>query len=157
MFHRLLAAAAAVVFCLALPNAASAGSRADYICWTGLGGGTDCANLPAGWRIPGVRTPINRSGRVSFTLTRSRIAALSRYIDVENIRPSYEATLYSRRGRAVYRGRRRTAVRGFTRRRRTTAVRGFSRQRVVRRAPAVRSFRRSARRTVTGRRRLAFR
>jgi hypothetical protein len=67
----------------AFHNSASAGgSGSTYVCWTATGGYTDCAWLPRGYHVPGVRHPHccdvrHDSDRVEFALTRGRIRALA--------------------------------------------------------------------------------
>jgi hypothetical protein len=53
-----------------------------YICWGSVAGHTDCAWLPRGYRVPGVKRPTccnvrGDSDRVDFVLTRRIIAALA--------------------------------------------------------------------------------
>ena len=66
-----------------LNNSANAGgSGSTYLCWTAIGGYTDCAWLPRGYHIPGVRHANCRdvrhdSDRIEFALTHRRIAALA--------------------------------------------------------------------------------
>ena len=53
-----------------------------YVCWTAMGGYTDCDALPRGYRIPGVRRPHcadvrHDSDRSEFYLTRRQIRALA--------------------------------------------------------------------------------
>ncbi len=53
-----------------------------YVCWTAVGGHTDCDWLPRGYRVPGVKRATccsvrGDSDRVDFVLTRRRIAALA--------------------------------------------------------------------------------
>ncbi|MEL6622854.1 MAG: hypothetical protein AAFQ11_08270, partial [Pseudomonadota bacterium] len=130
---------------IALTQPANAGSRSWYLCWTGLNGATACANLPNRFHIPGVRRPTGRGETRSFQLTRSQIRALSRFVDTENMRPAYQATLYQPKRRARFA---RARVRGFTRRpQRTTRVRSARRTAQVRQVRQVRRVRqvRSAR------------
>jgi hypothetical protein len=69
---------------LATVDGATAGKAGKaYLCWTAMGGYTDCAWLPRGYHIPGVprancRNVRADSDRVEFYLTRRRIASLAR-------------------------------------------------------------------------------
>lgn len=64
-------------------DAADAGhAPRTYVCWTAMGGYTDCDWLPAGYYVPGVRRPNCSnvradSDRSEFYLTRRRIRALA--------------------------------------------------------------------------------
>jgi len=79
----LLGAAAALCGGVAVNGPATAGHAAKaYVCWTAVGGFTDCDWLPVGYRIPGVKRATCRdvrhdSDRSEFVLTRRRIAALA--------------------------------------------------------------------------------
>jgi hypothetical protein len=77
-----LLAAAAFGGALATDVATAGHAARAYLCWTAMGGYTDCARLPSGYRSPGVRRPNcnnvrNYSDRSEFVLTRRRIAALA--------------------------------------------------------------------------------
>ncbi len=53
-----LGALAALLGAVAINDTATAGHAAKaYVCWTAIGGFTDCDWLPAGYRIPGVKRP----------------------------------------------------------------------------------------------------
>ena len=79
----LLGAAAALCGGITVNGPATAGHAAKaYVCWTAVGGFTDCDWLPVGYRIPGVKRATCRdvrhdSDRSEFVLTRRRIAALA--------------------------------------------------------------------------------
>lgn len=75
---------AAALFGLASAHQAADAGHAPktYVCWTAVGGFTDCDWLPAGYRIPGVKRATccdvrHDSDRSEFVLTRRRIAALA--------------------------------------------------------------------------------
>ncbi len=79
----LLGALAALLGAVAVNDAATAGHAPKaYVCWTAIGGFTDCDWLPAGYHIPGVKRATccdvrQDSDRSEFVLTRRRIAALA--------------------------------------------------------------------------------
>lgn len=79
----LLGASASLCGGVAVNDAATAGHAAKaYVCWTAIGGFTDCDWLPRGYRIPGVKRATccdvrHNSDRSDFVLTRRRIAALA--------------------------------------------------------------------------------
>jgi hypothetical protein len=78
----LLGAAAALGGTVAVNDAATAGQAPKaYVCWTAVGGFTDCDWLPVGYYVPGVKRPtccdVPNTDRSEFTLTRRRIAALA--------------------------------------------------------------------------------
>ena len=79
----LLGASASLCGGVAVNDAATAGHAAKaYVCWTAIGGFTDCDWLPRGYRIPGVKRATccdvrHDSDRSDFVLTRRRIAALA--------------------------------------------------------------------------------
>lgn len=65
------------------------------LCWTAAWGGSECVHLPRNYRLPGIRKPRIPDGTVSFTLTRSRIACLKRYVNTADMRPAQRATIYA--------------------------------------------------------------
>lgn len=79
----LLGALAALLGAVATNDTATAGHAPKaYVCWTAVGGFTDCDWLPRSYRIPGVRRATcadvrHDSDRSEFVLTRRRIAALA--------------------------------------------------------------------------------
>ena len=79
----LFSALAALTGAVAVNDAATAGhAPRAYLCWTAVGGFTDCASLPAGYRVPGVKRPTccnvrGDSDRSEFVLTRRQIRALA--------------------------------------------------------------------------------
>jgi hypothetical protein len=78
-----LGALATLLSAVAVNDTATAGHAAkSYLCWTAIGGFTDCDWLPAGYRIPGVKRPTccnvrGDSDRSEFYLTRRQIGALA--------------------------------------------------------------------------------
>ncbi len=78
-----LGALAALLGAVAVNDTATAGHAPKaYVCWTAVGGFTDCDWLPAGYRIPGVKRPTccnvrGDSDRSAFLLTRRQIRALA--------------------------------------------------------------------------------
>lgn len=78
-----LGALAVLLGAVAVDDTATAGhAPRAYICWTAVGGFTDCAQLPAGYRIPGVKRPTccnvrGDSDRSAFLLTGRQIRALA--------------------------------------------------------------------------------
>ena len=100
--HTLMMLAALALAALAITGKeeAQAGLSSYMICWTMPSGQSDCAQLPRGYRIYGVRKPYCERptchrGRVSFVLTRSRISRLSRWIDTSSMFPTHVATIYA--------------------------------------------------------------
>jgi hypothetical protein len=79
----LLGAATALCGAVAANGAATAGDAPKaYVCWTAVGGFTDCDWLPVGYRIPGFKRATcyhvrHDSDRSKFVLTGRRIAALA--------------------------------------------------------------------------------
>ena len=85
---------------VALHNSATAGGNGrDFVCWTAIGGYTDCDWLPRSYYVPGVRRACCRdvrhdSDRVEFVLTRRRIAALAAQgVRVDTMAPTHWAQL----------------------------------------------------------------
>jgi hypothetical protein len=78
-----LGALAALFGVVAINDTATAGNAPKaYLCWTAVGGFTDCDWLPAGYRIPGVKRPTccnvrEDSDRSAFLLTRRQIRSLA--------------------------------------------------------------------------------
>ena len=63
-------------------SARAGGAGGAYVCWIATGGFNDCAWLPRGYHVPGVRHPNccdvrHDSNRIEFALTRGRIRALA--------------------------------------------------------------------------------
>lgn len=79
----ILLGAAALCGALATHDTATAGHAGKaYLCWTAMGGYTDCDWLPAHYRIPGVKRPNccdvrDDSDRSEFVLTSGHIRALA--------------------------------------------------------------------------------
>ena len=79
----LVGALAALFGVVSVNDTATAGHAPKaYVCWTAIGGFTDCDWLPAGYRIPGVKRPTccnvrGDSDRSAFLLTRRQIGALA--------------------------------------------------------------------------------
>jgi hypothetical protein len=95
-----LAAILLVALAFTTKDEAQAGLTTYLICWIMPSGESDCAQLPRGYRIYGVRKPYCESptchrGTVSFTLTRSRISNLGRWVDTSSMFPTHVATIYA--------------------------------------------------------------
>jgi len=97
--RKVFAAAALAVSMIAglsmITSSANAGQRTYVICWTGVGGYSECVNLPKYYRLPGIKKPSIPDGTVSFTLTRMIINCLKPYTDTSGMYPGQEATIYA--------------------------------------------------------------
>ena len=100
--HTLTSLAVTLLIVLAFTSndEAQAGLRNYMICWTMPNGHSDCAILPRNYRIYGIsrpycERPTCHRGRISFTLTRARIASLGRWIDTSSMFPTHVATIYA--------------------------------------------------------------
>ncbi len=95
-----LAATLLVALAFASNDESQAGITTYLICWTTPGGESDCAQLPHSYRIYGVpkpycERPTCHRGTVRFTLTRSRISSLGRWVDTSSMFPTHVATIYA--------------------------------------------------------------